>query len=199
MPPVIEYYFSPISPWTWLSTNRFTALATRHKADIRYRPIDLSRVFPATGGLALKDRAQVRQDYRLVELTRWSNWLEIPLTLHPRYFPVSDRLASLSILAAVEAGEQPVGRFLSELLRAVWVEDRDISNRETVASIARSAGIAPEILDGVEAQSGRFMQITDEAIKVGVFGVPFWIFNGEPFWGQDRLEFLDRAVEKSTT
>ena len=92
----VDYYFSLISPWTYLGDAKFQDIAARQGARIVYKPMKLSKVFPSTGGLPLAKRAPQRQDYRLVELARWSKLQGLPLNLHPKYFPCDESRAASS-------------------------------------------------------------------------------------------------------
>lgn len=193
----IDYFMAPVSPWTYLGHDRFVAIARHHGADIVVKPIDTGRVFAASGGLPLKQRAPQRQAYRLVELARWSKFLGIPLNLHPTHFPVSGDLASKWILAAREVGVDEALALVAGIGRAIWAEQRNIADAGTLADIARAMGLDAAAI-GSRADAGeigsKYDALTQEAIERGVFGVPTWICAGEPFWGQDRLDFLDRAL-----
>ncbi|HEV2219116.1 MAG TPA: 2-hydroxychromene-2-carboxylate isomerase [Casimicrobiaceae bacterium] len=194
---LVDYFLAPVSPWTYLGHDRFVAIARHHGADIDVKPIDTGRVFAASGGLPLKQRAPQRQAYRLVELARWSKYLGIPLNLHPVHFPVSGDLASRWILAASEAGIDEALAFVGGIGRAIWAEQRNIADAGTLADIARALGLDAAAIgsraDAAEIGS-RYDALTQEAIDRGVFGVPTYFCAGEPFWGQDRLDFLDRAL-----
>src|SRR5690625_4446096 len=124
---IIEYYFSPASPWSFMGHERLLDIATRHGAQVDPRPVALGAViFPKSGGVPLKQRAPQRQAYRLVELKRWSDYLGLPLNIHPKYFPVSnDQPAMLMIAAAINlADKQAALRLMLGIYRAVWVQDR---------------------------------------------------------------------------
>jgi 2-hydroxychromene-2-carboxylate isomerase len=195
----IDYYLTPVSPYVYLGHARFVALARRHRATIAVKPIDLGRVFPASGGLPLKQRASQRQAYRLVELGRWSSYLQMPLNLHPAHFPVSANLASKWILAALEVGIDAALDFAGALGRAVWVEERNIADVATLRAIATAQGRDAAALDeraNAADIAMRYDVLTQEAIDRGVFGTPTYVCGGELFWGQDRLDFLDRALAK---
>ena len=195
----IDYYFTPVSPYTYLGHARFVDIARRHEAMIAVKPIDLGRVFPVSGGLPLGKRAPQRQAYRLMELKRWSSYLHLPLELHPAHFPVSGDLASHWILAALEQGTGAALDFAGACMRAVWAEERNIADRATLAAIATAQG---RDVDALEARANapdiatRYDALTQEAIDRGVFGSPTYVCGGELFWGQDRLDFLDRELAK---
>ncbi|MGE5170061.1 MAG: 2-hydroxychromene-2-carboxylate isomerase [Rudaea sp.] len=199
MTSLVDYYFTPVSPWTYLGHDRFVALARRHGAAIAAKPIDLGRVFPVSGGVPLRERAPQRQAYRLVELRRWSSYLGIPLNPQPAHFPVSADLASRWIVAALEQDVEAALAFAGALGRAVWAEERNIAERETLAAIARARSLDADALDeraNAPDIATRYGVLTQEAIDRGVFGAPTYVYAGELFWGQDRLDFLDRALAK---
>lgn len=193
MAKTVDYFFSLNSPWTYFGHQRFAEMAKRHGAAIRVKPVDLGKVFPVSGGLPLPKRAPQRQAYRLVELARWRDHLSIPLNVQPQFNRVPGELACCAVIAADRKGE-PAMTLAGALLRAVWVEDRDISDAETVRKIAREQGLEAD-LGNADAKAA-YDSYTQEAIDRNVFGAPTYIYKDEPFWGQDRLDFLDRALAK---
>ena len=196
----IDYFFTPVSPFTYLGHERFVAIAGRHDAAIEVKPVDLGRVFPVSGGLPLKQRAPQRQAYRLVELARWSKHLGLPLNPQPRHFPVPAELASKWILAAQDArGVVDALKLSGAMMRAVWADERNIADADTLAAIASEQGFDATSLAeraGGADIGARYDALTQEAIDRKVFGAPTYIYRDEPFWGQDRLDFLDRALAK---
>jgi 2-hydroxychromene-2-carboxylate isomerase len=195
----VDYYFTPVSPFTYLGHDRFVAMARARQATIAVKPIDLGRVFPVSGGLPLRQRAPQRQAYRLVELKRWSTFLHVPLNPQPAHFPVPADLAAKWILAVLERGTHAALDFAGALGRAIWAEDRNIADRDTLAAIATAQGHDAAALDeraNAPDIAQRYDVLTQEAIDRGVFGAPSYVFGGELFWGQDRLDFLDRALAK---
>jgi 2-hydroxychromene-2-carboxylate isomerase len=199
MDKIIDYYFSPSSPWTYLGHARFLAVAARHGARINVKPVDLTaHVFPASGGLPVKRRSPQRQAYRLVELRRWSACLGIPLNLHPRFFPVATNAAARMIIAAdIAQGAATALELAGTIMSGVWAEERDIADSQTLAAMAVAAGLDSAALlrrSGERDIEDRFEDYTREAIERNVFGAPFYLYRDEPFWGQDRLDFLDRAL-----
>ncbi|MCW9001890.1 MAG: 2-hydroxychromene-2-carboxylate isomerase [Rhodospirillales bacterium] len=192
----IDHYHSLISPWTFLGCARLREIAQRHGAKVRHRPISLARIFPQSGGVPLPKRAPQRQAYRLTELRRWSSFLDIPINLQPKYFPADEWPAAGMVIAAQESG-QDAGGLDTAILRAVWVEERNIADRDTLKAIADENGFDGGALlaeaDG-DAIRGIYDQNSEEAMNAGVFGAPTYVLDGELFWGQDRLEFLDRAL-----
>jgi 2-hydroxychromene-2-carboxylate isomerase len=194
----IDYYFSLQSPWSYLGSGRFAEIARRHGAAVHVKPCDLGRVFAASGGLPVAQRPKQRQAYRLVELERWRDFLGIPLILRPTHLPLSGDLGARAVIAARRLGGEDVALALAAALgRAIWVEDRDIADPGTVEAVAREADLdGGAVLSAAEMPdvAAEHVSNTDEAIERQVFGAPTYIFRGELFWGQDRLDFLDRAL-----
>jgi 2-hydroxychromene-2-carboxylate isomerase len=194
------YYLAPQSPYVYLGHQRFTALAQRHGVDVDVRPCDLGRVFGTSGGLPLAKRAPQRQAYRLVELERWSRFLGLPLNLHPAFFPVAgDPAARLIIAAKLAAGNDAAMLLTGAIGRAVWAEERNIADNDTLSAIAAAAGMNSgalmEAAGGAEVQA-EYDRYTDDAITANVFGAPWYIIDGVGYWGQDRLDFVERAFQQ---
>jgi 2-hydroxychromene-2-carboxylate isomerase len=195
----IDYYFATISPYMYLGHERFVALARRHGATIAVKPINMGEVFPVSGGLPLSKRAPQRQAYRLLELARWSEYLNIPLHCQPKFFPVNGDLAAHWILAAAEQGLAQALDLTGAVGRAIWAEERDVAAEETLRAIAGEIGLDAGALArraAVGEIADRYQALTREAIERKVFGAPTYIYEDELFWGQDRLDFLDRALAK---
>ena len=140
MSKVVDYYYSLVSPWTYLGGLRFERIAAEAGAVVKRKPINLGKVFPVSGGLPLAKRAPQRQAYRLVELARWRDHLGMALNLEPKFFPAPDGLAGRVVIAARRAGAD-AGRLGNAILRAVWAEERDIADPDTLRAIAAETGI----------------------------------------------------------
>ena len=190
----IDYYFSTVSPYTYLAGTRMEEVAARHGATIAYKPIDLTGgIFPRTGGVAVKDRHPARLDYRLQELHRQSRKYGLPLDLDPPFRAVNAAPASYAFIAAERAGGGDLGRLVHEFTGAVWRDRRDIAGDEVIADCLAAAGF-DRGLAGMAMLAGaeQYVRNTEEAVGAGVFGAPFYIVDGtEKFWGQDRIEDLD--------
>ncbi len=181
----IDYYMSAGSPWTYLGHARLAEIAKRHGAQVNVKPVDFGVIFPQSGGLPLPKRAPQRQAYRLMELKRWKEYLGIPLVIQPKYFPVDSGKA-----AALIAGAKPEARMAlaGDLLAALWKDDRNIADPALLEELARRHGAKPD--------PAQFEAFTQEALGRNVFGAPSFVYRDEIFWGQDRLDFLDRALAK---
>jgi carboxymethylenebutenolidase len=198
MAPDVQYYFAPQSPWTYLGHLRFWDIARKHGARIDVLPVDLGgKVFPVSGGLPLGKRSPQRQAYRLVEMKRFSEYLHAPLNLAPKYFPVAgDDAAKLIIAVAQHDGTDAAMRITDAVLRAVWVEQRNIADEATLALLLEERELPARRIEDAHSQAvaERYEANTQRAIEAGVFGAPSYVLDSELFWGQDRLDFLDRAL-----
>ncbi|MEZ5649398.1 MAG: 2-hydroxychromene-2-carboxylate isomerase [Burkholderiaceae bacterium] len=195
----IDYYFVSTSPWSYLGHERLGHIAAETGAQIHVKPFDLARVFPVSGGLPLPKRAPQRQAYRLVELRRWADFLGMPLNEQPRHFPV-DHMPSMRLIAAarIVAGEQAAFLLASLVMRGCWSEERNVADDVELDLIMAAAGLDPDELraarEAAEADIDRF---TEEAIQLQVFGAPWYRIGDESFWGQDRLDFVERALREA--
>jgi 2-hydroxychromene-2-carboxylate isomerase len=198
MPRTIDYYFTPQSPWTYLGHSRFAAIAHAAGAAVRVRPIDFGAVFPVSGGLPLGKRAPQRQAYRLVELARFSHHLDIPLNVKPKFFPVaSDDASKLIIAVDLHDGGETAMKFCGAVFAAVWVQERNIADPALLETLAAECGLPAKRVEQSQSQAvqERYEDYTQQAIDAGVFGAPSYVIDGEIFWGQDRLDFLERALK----
>jgi 2-hydroxychromene-2-carboxylate isomerase len=195
----VHYFLTPSSPWTYLGHERFVEMARRHGAKVLLRPADLGRVLPLTGGLPLAKRAPQRQAYRLHELARWRDHLGVPLNIHPKHFPVpADDAARLIIAADLAAGTDAALGLAFALMRAVWAEERDIADAATRTAIIGERGLDPAALEARAGAARDALEAnTEEAMRMNVFGMPWYVVDDVPFWGQDRLEFVERALARA--
>jgi len=194
----VDYYVTLISPWTYLGSARFEQIAARHGATVRIFPVDFGIVFAATGGLPLAKRAPERQRYRLMELERWRKHLGVPLNVHPKFFPANEaQAAHCAWVLKLEQGDAAAMKFSHAVLRAVWAEEKNIADPDTLKAIVAGCGFDAEALMRKAAApeiAERRKKESEAAIARGVFGAPSFVYKDELFWGQDRLEFLDRAL-----
>ena len=197
MNPPIDYYFTPQSPWTYLGHERFARIAREAGRAVRLLPADFGRVFAVSGGLPLGQRAPQRQAYRLVELQRFSEYLKLPLHVKPAFFPVSsDAAARLLIAVDQHDGMDAAMQLSSAIFSAVWAHQRNIADDATLAGLLADGGLdaarlAQSHSPAVQAQ---YDANTQQAIDHQIFGAPSYVLDGEIFWGQDRLDFLQRKL-----
>jgi 2-hydroxychromene-2-carboxylate isomerase len=197
-PRTCEYYFAPQSPYTYLGHRRFAAIAKKHNLQVNIKPIDLHKIFTVSGGIALVKRSMQRQAYRLEELKRWSNFLSLPLHLQPKYFPVNGDAAARYIITTEEiAGHGAAMDIAEDIMRSVWVHDEDIANPDSLIKLANARdhdGLAILNLSATAEVAGKYDLYTDEAIRANVFGSPWYIIEGANYWGQDRMDFIERDL-----
>jgi len=194
---IVTYYMTVVSPWTYFGHERLLALCDKHRATIEMKPVDLGRIFPLSGGLPLKQRAPQRQAYRLVELARWKALLDLPFNAQPKFGGSGPELAARWILAASEHDTRRAFNFAGAVMRARWAEERDAADPATLASCADNAGLPSAAIASRAATpeiAARYDAGTQEAIDRQVFGTPWYVVDGESFWGQDRLDFLARKL-----
>lgn len=196
----VDYYLAPQSPWAYLGHQRLAEVARRTGASIRVMPMDLGgKVFPISGGLPLGQRAPQRQAYRLVELQRFSEHLGAPLNLKPKYFPVGgDDAARLILAADLAQGPDAAMAMAGAVLSACWAQERNIADEKVLAELLAEQGLPAALLEKSHSQAvqERYDACTQAAIDAGVFGAPSYVIDGEIFWGQDRLDFVERALAR---
>ena len=200
MPVAVDYYMTLNSPWTYLGSALLADIAKRNDVTVNIKPCKFGPIFEQTGGLPLPKRSPQRRAYRMMELKRWREVRGIALTLEPAHFPCDDVAATRLLIAAKLQGKDAL-KLSIELGRALWEREETLADPATVASAARRAG-----LDAAELRASGpsdaeldalLEQFTKEALSAGVFGAPsFVLASGEIFWGQDRLELLERALRK---
>ena len=197
----VDYYFSPQSPWAYLGHQRLADIARTAGVAINVLPVDFGgKVFPVSGGLPLAQRAAQRQAYRLVELKRFSEHLGLPLNLRPKYFPVSgDAAAKLIIAVDTIDGPAAAMKLSGAVLRGVWVDEVDIADVQALAAMLAALRLPADRLDDARSQAvlERYEADTRAAIAAGVFGAPSYVIAGEIFWGQDRLDFVERRLART--
>jgi len=194
----ILYFYSVVSPFAYLGNKKLIEISKKYSAEIIEKPIDLvGKVFVATGGVPVTQRHISRQNYRLLELKRWGNFLNIKINQKPKFFPPKDpHTPALFCIASINMGIK--NDFSFRVLEELWAQENDISNLETLKSIANDLKINFEELNKF-AMSDKIKKIyesnTQEAINMNIFGVPTYIYNNEIFWGQDRLELLEHSLK----
>lgn len=188
----IDYFFTTLSPYVYLSGQRLEAIAARHGATIAYRPVDPSALFARTGGLPPGQRHESRRAYRLQDLRRQSAKTGLAMNLQPAFWPVNPAPSAYAIIAAQAAGGGDIGGLAHALARACWAEERDVSQDEVIRTALAAHGFDPLVADrGMLMAAETYGANLEEAVTRGVFGMPFYIVGSEAFWGQDRLDDLD--------
>lgn len=195
----IDYYFTVLSPWAYLAGARLEEIATRHGASVRYKPMNITQIFDRMGGTKPSERHSSRMDYRMQELLRWSKALDMPLTPKPAFWPTNPAPASYAIIAAQNTGGGDLGALVQGILRATWAQEKDISDDEVIADLLDASGFSRMLtMTGLLEGADIYARNTEDAVKAGVFGSPFYITEDDArFWGQDRLALLDAHLSGS--
>jgi 2-hydroxychromene-2-carboxylate isomerase len=203
----LDCYYSLSSPWAYFAGPQLQDIVRRHRVKLVLKPYDFQAVVVQTGGVPIRTRPAPRRSYHAEELARWRDYLGMPLNLEPRHYPQAmpgdpewNKYAGWMVIAAQQQGLDAF--VLSHtLLRALWAEERDTSRPEVRIAVADENGYdgaALQALERSQAVQQQYQVFSDEAVRLGVFGAPTFIIDGggERFWGQDRLFFVDRALER---
>ena len=200
----VSCYYSLSSPWDYFAGPKLQDIVRRDHVKLLLKPFDFQEVVPRTGGVPLRTRPEPRRTYHALELDRWRKYLGMPLQLTPKFYPADGKPAGWNkppgwmVIAAQERGLD-ARRLSHALLRALWAEERDTSDRKVRVAIANENGLPGEELAAAEQSApvqALYQAYSDEAERLGVFGAPTYVLEGERFWGQDRLDFLDRALDR---
>ena len=198
MSKTVDYFLSPMSPWAYLGHEPLQALIDKFNATVNVIPIDPVKLFAATGGVPVAQRPIQRQKYRLAELKRWKSFLGSPIIIEPAHFPYNPALVNLVVVATVnEYGAQKAMELTLCLMKGCWVEDRNMGLTEEVKKSIESCDLnSDDLLElaSNDQTSKDLEKNTQHAIDAGVFGAPTYIINGELYWGQDRLDFVQRSL-----
>jgi 2-hydroxychromene-2-carboxylate isomerase len=197
----IDYYFSLVSPWAYIGHGPFMEIVRRHGLEVNYKPVFLGRVFAETGGLPLAQRHPARQRYRLVELQRWRDKRGLTFNITPKHWPFDVTLADRFVIAIRNAKHDP-DPFLRRAFAGVWEDEQNLSDPAVLGALAGEFGMDSEAL--LESAQGSTTEAIyalnlENAIAGDVFGSPAYVLDGEVFWGQDRLDLLDDALESGRT
>lgn len=197
----IEYYYSVRSSFTYLGAARIAALAAKYGRRLVHKPIFLSVILPPTGVLPFDQRPPHRTAYMRRDFQRWAAHLDMKVELEPVHHIGPNELPSGVVVAAQRAlhhgAEGDLEALSGGILGALWRDDRDIADEAVIAELCRAAGFELEPL--IRAATGPEIQLeiernNREAIILGVLGSPTYFVDGENFYGQDRLDFVEQAL-----
>lgn len=194
MTKTIDYFFSIGSPWAYIGLEPFAALAREHGATIRPHVIPL---IEDNGGIYSRNRPEARRAYWTKDLKRWAALRGKPLSFENRAALSDPSPAGLMVIAAIDAGQDWL-KLAGALQEAFWGRGEDIGKREVRRAIADAAGLDGAALDE-RAETAAVQALRDgfyETAKTsGVFGLPTFGYEGELYWGQDSLPFLERHLK----
>jgi 2-hydroxychromene-2-carboxylate isomerase len=193
MPAPIDFYFDFSSPYGYLASTRIEAIAARHARAVNWHPILLGAIFKVTGGAPLP-AVPLKGDYAKRDMLRCARLFGVPFRI-PTRFPIATQAAARMTLWALGSDAARGKALASALYGAYFADDADISNPEVCGDVARTCGYdRAQALGAIAEQAikDRLKAEVDEAIARCVFGSPYVIVDGEPFWGADRLDQVDR-------
>ena len=193
----VDYYFSVVSPWAYIGHAPFMDIVQRHGISVNYKPVFLGRVFQETGGLPLPQRHPARQRYRLLELQRWRDKRGLNFNINPKFWPFDVKLADRFAIAIAASNKDP-DPFLRRAFKGVWEEERNLGDPLVIAVLAEAAGLDSSTLMDMaqgDVTEALYALNLENAIAADVFGSPAYVLEGEVFWGQDRLDLLEDAVQ----
>ena len=192
----VDYFMSLASPYSYMGGRRLRPIIEDTGAVFHIKPVIGPKIMAATGGLPVAKRHPARLAYRLVELDRWKRHWSIPMNIQPKFFPVDDHRAAHMVIAAERQGLDAIA-LSNVFLACVWEGEQDISDLAILVAAAEGAGFDGAALAAhvdTEEIAAVHQANTDEAIGHQVFGMPWFIHDGVPYWGQDRIRFLAKAL-----
>jgi 2-hydroxychromene-2-carboxylate isomerase len=192
----LEFYFDFSSPYGYLASEKIDAIAEKHGRKVRWRPILLGVVFKETGAVPLT-KAPLKGEYSLHDFARSARYMGVPYQ-HPENFPIATQHAARAYYGLLDQQHAMARAFAHAAYRAFFVEGRDISSLDVVLDLAAAQGadhIALAEALASQALKDRLKAECEAAMAKGVFGSPYIIADGEPFFGADRLPQLERWLE----
>ena len=195
----VDYFMSHGSPWTFLGHNRLNKIVKKFNVQLNMYPVNYGEIFPVSGGLPVFKRPLQRQKIRLQELKRWAEFLNIDLIPEPKFFPSKSLLPSLLIIAAKIKKTNKDFELASSIMNALWVKELNVDEENTLKNIMDNLELDSEdLLSFAKSQEceSMFKEYTNIAIEKNVFGAPTFIIDDQIYWGQDRLDFIERHLLK---
>ena len=197
----IEFYFDFSSPYGYLGAQRIQALADKHQRVVDWHPILLGAIFKVSGQAPLTT-FPLKGDYALMDFERSAREVKLPYS-HPTKFPIATVAAARSVWWVKEHTDSSISALTTPLVQAYfktyYVDGKDLGDAEVVLDTAESVGIERETLTNAlqePAVKERLKTAVNDALDKKIFGSPMMIVDGEPFWGNDRIEQLDRWLTR---
>ena len=187
------------SPWTFLGHKKVNEIAKNNNCELDIMPVNYGEIFPVSGGLPVHKRPLQRQKYRLQELKRWSEFLKIKLNPEPKHFPSRSLLPSKVIISVKILNFENVNDIAYAIMEGLWIKEMNIDDPKNLKKIlTRFIKTADEVIDFSESKQveKEMNEYTKEAIDLAVFGAPTYIIDEQIYWGQDRLDFLERYIKR---
>ena len=192
----IEFYFDFSSPYGYLAAERIDDIAARHGRDVSWRPYLMGVAMKVTGSSPIVNRPMLGE-YSRRDMVRSARRLKMPFSF-PEPFPIATIAACRAVYWRELTGAEEAKFLARALYRAYFADGRNISDAEVVADVAAESGADRDaLLGGIQdsAVKDRLKEVTNDAVARGIFGSPFVVVDGEPFWGHDRLDEVERWLE----
>ncbi|MFP6775022.1 MAG: 2-hydroxychromene-2-carboxylate isomerase [Alphaproteobacteria bacterium] len=201
--PEIEYFYSAHSAYAYLGSARFMAIAKAAGRTITHRPNDLRRVVPASGSTPFSERSKGHYAYFFRrEIDRWAEERSAPVMAGRPTYHDNDMTLCNGMLIAGLVQDKNIDQLAHVMLESHWRDDSDLADRDTLVSLAKRVDMDPEpLLDAALSDEVQaiYEANTVEAIERSVFGSPAYFVDGDMFYGQDRLEMVERALRQPYT
>ena len=197
MASAIDFYFDFSSPYGYLAAEMIEALGQRVNRTVNWHPILLGVVFKATGGQPLT-MAPMKGPYSEKDFRRSAAFYGVPFNT-PSVFPIATQNPARAVLWMQEKHPAHAKKFTLELYRAFFRGDRDISKLDVIGDIATGLGYrADEVISATQSEDikGKLKANVETAIAKGIFGSPFFVVDGEQFWGADRMQMMEAWITK---
>jgi len=193
--PVFELYFDYSSPFAYLGASQAPRIAAAHGVPLVYRPILLGGLFSAIGTptVPIAAMAEAKQRYIRQDLERWAAHFQVPFRFTPRFPLRTVSALRLTLLSPPERWPA----LIAEIMRVCWVDGGDPADAGVLRTAAEVAGVSPALVDRLRDDEPRaaLRKATEDAVLRGVVGVPTFMVDDLMFWGQDRLAFVERALD----
>jgi len=194
MSPAIDFYFDFSSPYGFLASEKIEALAAKHGREVAWHPILLGVIFKQTGAVPLTT-VPLKGDYSRRDMARSARFHGIAGFRMPSTFPIPTQAPARIVLWLRPRDAGLTSKVVHALYRAFFIDDRDISSADTAADVAGAGGVdrasARAAIDDTAIKDA-LRRENELAIAAGVCGSPFIVVDGEPFWGVDHLDQVDR-------
>lgn len=193
MSKTIDVYFDVGSPASYLAWTQLPALADRNDARINWKPMLLGGVFKATGNQS-PGTIPAKGHYTRVDLSRFANQYGVPFESNP-YFPINTLQLMRGATGYLESPR--FQEYLNAIFTAIWVDKKNLNDPDVVSEVLTNAGFDPSevlALCNEPEVKEQLKQTTEEAVSRGVFGAPTCFVGSEMFFGQDRLDWVEKAL-----
>ena len=193
----IDFYFDYSSPYGYFAAMKIGDFAARHGRGVNWKPILLGAVFKVTGAQPLPT-LPLKGTYALRDIVRSARFHDVDYR-HPTKFPIASQAPARAFYWLNDRDPALARKLAQTLYQAYFVEDRDISSPEITAEVAATLGLQrDEVLAALNdtAVKDKLKNEVEAAIKLGVFGSPYVVIDGEPFWGIDRFDQIERWLAR---